>query len=390
MRLSNIPIEISVHQNEQVLASRRGSPAYSVAELSDGERNALLIAANVLTVPPGTLLLIDEPERHLHRSIISPLLTLLFSKRPDCVFVVSTHDVMLPLDNRTAKTLLVRGCTYSGNVVVGWDVDLLDSAESVDESLKRDILGSRRLLLFVEGDSQSLDAPLYALVFPNASVVPKKSCREVIHAVTGVRGSASLHWLRAFGLIDNDRRSSSEIDQLREQGVYALPVFSVESIYYHPKLQALVAARHAAVTGSDESLLVAQASARATEALRPHVRRLSERVVEHSLRDELERNMPTSKDIAAGKPISVTINVRTAVEAELANLNGLLDRKELHAVIERYPVRETPALNEISKNLGFQGREQYESAVRKLLMDDVEALAFIRAMFGRLTDELME
>lgn len=390
LRLSNISIEVSVHQNEQVLASRFGSPTYSVAELSDGERNALLIAANVLTVPSGTLLLIDEPERHLHRSIISPLLTLLFSKRPDCAFVVSTHDVMLPLDNPTAKTLLVRGCTYSGNIVSGWDVDLLDSAEHVGESLKRDILGARRLVLFVEGESQSLDASLYALVFPNASVVPKTSCREVIHAVNGVRGAASLHWLRVFGLIDNDRRSSSEVDQLREQGVYALPVFSVESIYYHPKIQSLVAARHAEVTGSDSTLLVAEATERAIAALRPHARRLSERVVEHALRDELERHFPTSKDIASGNPISVTIDVRTAVESELSTLNGFLERNELHAVIERYPVRETPALSEISKKLGFQGREQYESAVRKLLMDDTQALAFVRSMFGRLSGELME
>ena len=97
LRLSNIPIEISVRENEQVVASKSGSATYSIAELSDGERNALLIAANVLTVKESTLILIDEPERHLHRSIISPLLTHLFSKRPDCAYIVSTHEVMLPL-----------------------------------------------------------------------------------------------------------------------------------------------------------------------------------------------------------------------------------------------------------------------------------------------------
>ena len=113
LRLSNLPIEISVHQNEQVVARKAGSPPFSIAELSDGERNALLIAANVLTVPPGTLLLIDEPERHLHRSIISPLLTLLFAKRPDCGFVVSTHEVMLPVDNPAARTLLLRACVHT-------------------------------------------------------------------------------------------------------------------------------------------------------------------------------------------------------------------------------------------------------------------------------------
>jgi ABC-type Mn2+/Zn2+ transport system ATPase subunit len=390
LRLSNIPVEVSVHQNEQVLASRRGGPTYSVAELSDGERNALLIAANVLTVPPGTLVLIDEPERHLHRSIISPLLTLLLSKRRDCAFVVSTHDVMLPLDNPSAKTLLMRGCAYSGNSVSGWDVDLLESAEGIDESLKRDILGSRRRVLFVEGEAQSLDTPLYALLFPNASVVPKTSCRDVIHAVTGVRGAALLHWVRAFGLIDNDRRTASDVDQLREKGVHALPVFSVESIYYHPDLQALVAARHAAVTGSDATSLVTAAINAGIAALSPHSRRLSERVVERSLRDELARHLPTSKDIATGNPISVNIDVRAAVTTELATLNAFLEQQELHSVIARYPIRETPALTEIAKRLGFQGRDQYESAVRKLLIDDTHALAFVRGLFGSLSGELNE
>lgn len=58
LRLSNIPIEISVHHNEQVVASKNGCTPYSIAELSDGERNAILIAADVLTVKDGTLVLI--------------------------------------------------------------------------------------------------------------------------------------------------------------------------------------------------------------------------------------------------------------------------------------------------------------------------------------------
>ena len=78
---SNIPVTISIQENERVTARKNGGPEYSAAELSDGERNALLIAGNVLTVPAGTLLLIDEPERHLHRSIISPLLNQLFERR---------------------------------------------------------------------------------------------------------------------------------------------------------------------------------------------------------------------------------------------------------------------------------------------------------------------
>jgi energy-coupling factor transporter ATP-binding protein EcfA2 len=50
LRLSNIPIEIFVGENDQIVAKKCGGKSYGIAELSDGERNALLMAANVLTV----------------------------------------------------------------------------------------------------------------------------------------------------------------------------------------------------------------------------------------------------------------------------------------------------------------------------------------------------
>ena len=246
LRLSNIPVEISVKESDQIIASKSGGAPYSIAELSDGERSALLVAATVLTAKPGTLILIDEPERHLHRSIISPLLTHLFARRPDCAFVISTHDVNLPLDNPTARTLLVRGCALSGNAFVNWDVDLVPPGAAIDEDLKRDILGARRKLLFVEGEARSLDKPLYTAVFKDVSVITRGSSRDVEHAVDGVRGARDLHWLHAFGIVDNDGRSQGDIDQLKGRGIYALSVFSVESVYYEPEIQRRVAERHGA------------------------------------------------------------------------------------------------------------------------------------------------
>jgi len=267
LRLSNLPIQISVHENDKVVARKSGGDPYSIAQLSDGERNALLVAADVLTVKPGTLVLIDEPERHLHRSIISPLLTLLFEKRRDCAFVVSTHEVMLPLDNPSARTLLLRECIYSGSDVSAWEADLVGPTAEIDDDIKRDILGGRRKLLFVEGTEQSLDKPLYSLVFPSVSIIPKSSCRDVENAVVGIRGASDLHWLHAFGIVDNDRRTQGDIDVLKAKGVYPLSVFSVESIYYHPEVQRRVAERHAVVTGEDATRL---ANAKSSAILAGH------------------------------------------------------------------------------------------------------------------------
>ena len=384
LRLSNMPIQISVRENEQVVASKSSSAPYSIAELSDGERNALLIAADVLTVKEGTLILIDEPERHLHRSIISPLLTLLFAKRPDCAFVVSTHEVMLPLDNLSARTLLVRDCNYVGSSAIAWDADLLLPDTSIDEELKKDILGSRRKLLFVEGTEQSLDKPLYSLIFPNISVISESTCRDVEHATSGIRDAGELHWLEAFGIVDNDRRPQADLDRLKEKGVYAVSAFSVESIYYHPNIQSRIAQRHATVTGEHAPTILAEAKAAAIASVRPHVQRLSERTAEKALREEIFQHLPGKKEITIAMPINILIDVATAVSEERASLLNALDTGDLEKIISQYPVRETAALDRIAKRVGFQDREQYEGAVRKLLMDDGEALSFVKSLFGTL------
>lgn len=388
LRQSNIPVEISVEANEQVIARKSGGAPYSIAELSDGERNALLVAAQVLTVKPGTLLLIDEPERHLHRSIISPLLTLLFERRGDCSFVVSTHDIMLPLDNTEAQTLLVRSCVFSGSTVQSWEADLLGHDVEIAEELKRDILGSRRGILFVEGTYESLDEPLYSLVFPEVSVVPKGGCREVEAAVTAVRVAASLHWVRPWGLVDNDARTTDEIEQLSKKGVYALPVFSVESIYYHPEILRRVAVRSASLTGGDPSQRVALAEQAVLTTVSPHVARLCARVVVRRIRDDIVRQYPTTNDVLVGLPIQIMVDVTAALTGERSILETALAQRDIIKIITRYPIRETAALNAVAKQLGFQGASQYESAVRKLLMDDARALSFVRELFGSLVTDI--
>ena len=125
LRESHIPIEISIRDNEQVTASKNGGPEYGAAQLSDGERNVLLISASVLTAPPTSLLLIDEPERHLHRSIIAPLLGALFRRRKDCGFVISTHDAELALESSESRALLLRSCVFDGQAPSAWEADEL-------------------------------------------------------------------------------------------------------------------------------------------------------------------------------------------------------------------------------------------------------------------------
>jgi hypothetical protein len=85
---------------------------------------------------------------------------------------------------------------YDGEAAASWDVDLLPADTEIDETLKLDVLGARKKILFVEGTHQSLDGPLYALLFPDVSIIAKASCRDVELAVVGIRGAGNLHWVR--------------------------------------------------------------------------------------------------------------------------------------------------------------------------------------------------
>lgn len=114
-RTGNFAVLLELSESGEIVAHRRDEGTnFRIAQMSDGERSAAIIAANVLTVEGGTVLLIDEPERHLHRSIIEPFLSGLFEQRKDCAFVISTHELALPAANPDARVLMIRSCRWQG------------------------------------------------------------------------------------------------------------------------------------------------------------------------------------------------------------------------------------------------------------------------------------
>ena len=385
---SSIPISINIRRNERLMASKRGGPVYSAAELSDGERNAVLIAGNVLTAPSQSLVIIDEPERHLHRSIISPLLSQLFARRRDCGFVISTHDHDLPLAMPEASVLLVRSCSFSGGQVENWEADVLRQDAAIDEQLKRELIGARRKVLFVEGTESSLDKALYNLIFPMASVIPKGSRREVERVVAGVRAGESFHWLRAFGIVDGDGCGSSQGSLESSVGLYSLPVYAVEGLYYHPGIIERVARRQAAVRGDASSELVSRALAAGVASVRGDTERLSRKAAKKVVRERLYRAIPNDDDLLRGESVSVPNDAKEILAERKRELEDAVERSDWSALVAKCPVQESGALGAISTALGFRNRKEYEGAVRHLLSTDDEALALVRGLFGDLVESL--
>ena len=379
LNLGTLTVSLSNSDDEEILARHRNSDiSFSIAQMSDGERAAVMMAANVLTVESGTVLLIDEPERHLHRSIIEPFLSALFGQRKDCTFIISTHEIALPIANPTAKVVMLRSCNWQGDQAIAWDAEVLESGVDLPEDLKRDILGGRRRILFVEGTPNSLDLPLYGALFTGLSVIPKGSCDEVIRAVKGLRGSYVHHHVEAVGLIDRDDRTEDEVSELAQDSIFALDVYSVESLYYCSDAIDAVARRQAESLGSKSDEMISTATHSALKVI-ADTDGLSERMAarrsERLVCNRFAARLPDWKEIKATSG-QLTINkpIENPFQDELDLFNNLNEAGDMDSLIKRYPLRESGVFDSIAKALECGSRENYERMVVARVRDD-ESLA---------------
>ncbi|MDQ0454611.1 AAA family ATPase [Rhizobium paknamense] len=385
---SGILIRLAIGENSTITASKNGGPPYSIALLSDGERAALLIAGTVLTAKKGALILVDEPERHLHASIVTPLLLQLFGKRPDCNFVVSTHELSLPVGIPTAKTVLVRDSKATGDDVTAWDLDVLEPDVKVDDATKKAIIGSRRKMLFIEGTSTSLDKPLYELLFPGVSIFPRRSCREVEHAVVSIRDAETVSWVQAFGIVDQDQISPDQHSSFNAKGIYPLSVYSVESLYYSPVIIAAIAERQCAVIGGDPADVIQTASMKLLAAVASEVDRLAARMTEQAVKDRIGMQMPDWKAIQHGDNVNIIVDAQAMYQDEKARLQSWIAAKDVEKIVGRYPIRETMARAAVVAALQFKSLDQYEAAVRKLVSENESIRTILLGYFGGLVAAL--
>jgi uncharacterized protein DUF4435/putative AbiEii toxin of type IV toxin-antitoxin system len=198
---------------------------YSGAEMSDGERVVFYLIGQVLSAPRGAYLIIDEPEIHLHKSIQSRLWDQIEAARPDCLFIYLTHDLRFAASRSEAKKVWLR--SFDGEK---WDWDLVPDEIDLPEDLLLEILGSRHPILFTEGANESLDAKIYAHVYPSHTVVPLGGCEDVIHATTSFARISSFHENECLGLIDRDYRAPRAIESLAKKGVRTLDLAQIENV----------------------------------------------------------------------------------------------------------------------------------------------------------------
>lgn len=204
--------------------------------MSDGEKVALYLIGQCLCAPKNSIIVVDEPELHLHKAILGALWDRIEAARSDCLLVYITHDLEFAASRTSAKKIHVK--EYDGKT---WKWEELPATEDLPEDLLLQIMGSRRKILFVEGDEGSLDFAIYKAVYPNRLVVPRGGCHRVAEATKALRNLPSLHHLDVRGIVDRDYRSDEETAALRRRGVDCLEVSEVENLLCTEEVVKIVA-----------------------------------------------------------------------------------------------------------------------------------------------------
>lgn len=321
-KTANLPITLSLDDAGGRFVATRDGVTYPINELSDGERSALLLAAAVVSEPEGTLFLIDEPERHLHRSIICPLLEAMFTARQDCRFVIATHELLLPLSFPESDVLILRRCIFQNSQPAQWEADRTSASAPLSDELKANLWGGRRRIVFVEGGQNSLDIRLYRLLFTDATIYPKNAHPEVVAAVKAIAEAEEFTWVKAVGLVDGDRTPDADKDARRVESVHSLDSYAIESLYYHPRVQREVAG--------------------------PRCK---------------QRQVDIEERIEAAARATVQIHNSLDTEKQISRPPDSSDQQFAEAIITRIAIKKTDIPKKIAQALMFRNRREYENAV---------------------------
>lgn len=212
---------------------------YQAKYMSDGERVALYLISQCLLAPKGMTIVVDEPEIHLHRTIMTRLWDTIERFCEDKYFVYITHDLEFAASRKESTKIWCKAFHGINNL----ELELLPNDDNIPEELMLEVLGNRKPVLFVEGEKNSYDYQLYKEIYADKYVIPAHNCTKVIELTKAFNNDRirNIHHLNVKGLIDRDYLSQHEIDSYSKDGVFTLNVAEVENLYLIEPILRIVA-----------------------------------------------------------------------------------------------------------------------------------------------------
>lgn len=228
IRIWNNLIEhrVLVCDNSYNLIIRYDDKEYPAYRMSDGEREIFYVVGRILLAKESSLIVIDEPELHLHKAILNKLWDILERIRKDCMFIYLTHDVEFAA-SRVAKKCWLK--SYTRFLGEHWEIEPIQES-SIPEELLLKLLGSRKKILFCEGKKESLDSKIFEVLFPEYTIMSLQSCKDVIN-YTRAFNKIPNKYVEAYGIIDRDFRTEAQLKVLSEYNIYSYDVSEVENLF---------------------------------------------------------------------------------------------------------------------------------------------------------------
>lgn len=200
---------------------------YNFNFLSDGEKAVFYYIAHVLLAKRDSYIIIDEPESHLHLAICNKLWDILELERSDCKFIYLTHN----LDFATTRNNKVLLWNKKFSPPSDWEVNRLDEDDSIPERLLMEIVGSRKNILFCEGnDKTSLDFKLYSILYKDYTIIPVGGHINVINYCKAYNRNKDIYGLESIGIIDGDCHHSDQIEKWESENIFTLPINEIENL----------------------------------------------------------------------------------------------------------------------------------------------------------------
>jgi hypothetical protein len=200
--------------------------SYRLRQMSDGERTILYMLARVLTADGG-LILVDEPELHMHSRLATKFWDEAEKLRPDCRFAYITHDLHFALSRRRARFLVVKPDSTVQEVLLS----------DVPSSIASDVLGAatlpfyaRRVVLFEGAPGQGFAGELFGVWFDDGETfaIAAGGRDAVCAAVAGLK-SVGVTSAEIVGVVDRDFYSDEALVALPD-GVRVLSLHEIESV----------------------------------------------------------------------------------------------------------------------------------------------------------------
>lgn len=223
------------------------------SELSSGEKEVVILTFDILTQNPyDCLILIDEPEVHLHPELSFRLIKVLKSIGERNQYFLFTHSADIIGNSLDTGVHFIRpkSRVTTGNQVVRVDennIEDLKSIPNIRETIGMVSVGKK--LLFVEGNSTSIDRNIFATMAKaskiDVAIIPSNSCSNINNMSLICEAlEKGLFGVELFMVRDRDGLVADQISTFSTKSkgrLIFLPYYHIENTFLNPQAIEVVA-----------------------------------------------------------------------------------------------------------------------------------------------------